>query len=93
MTLRIGATRVPAENDGDDELIGLMPGDGIMATATHEISVDGEKSWIKFGATTTVQESETTQEAYLRLEKVVDQGSLKKVEASVKAVRAFTAQR
>jgi hypothetical protein len=39
----------------------LLVGDRIEYAVTHEINVDGEKAWVKYGVNAAVQGSETTQ--------------------------------
>ncbi len=74
---------------GDVDLDGLSPGDGVMFSVTHEVTVDGEKSWVKYGATTSVRTGETPQEAFNRLSANVNRGALLGVEQAVKAVRGY----
>lgn len=80
-----------AEDYQDDLLDLLSPGDTVMTTVTHEVTIDGEKSWIKHGATTTVRLDETADQARERLSKYVTIGALKEVGANVEQVRAFIA--
>lgn len=81
--------RQVAEGHQDDLLDLLSPGDTVMTTVTHEVTIDGEKSWIKHGATTTVRVSETADQARERLSAYVTMGALKEVGANVEQVRAY----
>lgn len=76
----------------DDDFQLLDPGDSVMTTCTHEVTVDGEKSWIKHGAITKVRPGETAAEASARLSRFVTKGALKEVQYNVEQIRAFTAQ-
>jgi hypothetical protein len=46
----------------------LWPGDAIAYQVTHEVNYSNdEKMWVKYGATTSVRDGETTDEANKRL--------------------------
>lgn len=76
----------------EEEISLLDEGDMVMTTVTHEVTIDGEKSWIKHGASTKVRSGETAAQARDRLSRYVSEGALNEVEANVTAVRSFTAR-
>ncbi len=91
MALKISGT----ENQDDIDLTGLFPGDNIMASVTHEVTQPGgDKSWVKYAATSVVQGGETAEDAYARLEKNVNDGAMRLAESSYQAViRQVSAER
>lgn len=46
---------------------GLFQGDMIVAQVTHEVEAYGNRMWVRFGASTTVQPGEGTEAARTRL--------------------------
>lgn len=66
----------------------LYPGDTIEVGVTHEIKIDGETSWIKYGVHSKVQEGETAEAARLRCSEHVNDGVLRVVHETVEKVRA-----
>ena len=65
---------------------GLGPGDKIAYTVTHELKINGESSWVKYGATVSVREGESSQDAHNRVQTQVDGQMEKVVMATVKFV-------
>jgi hypothetical protein len=45
----------------------LVVGDSITVAVTHEVKIDRESAWIKYEATTNIQENETAEEAKARI--------------------------
>lgn len=45
----------------------LDPGDRITWSVTHQITVNGDNSWVKFEATSRRRDNETTEQAKQRL--------------------------
>lgn len=72
------------------ELRELYPGDMLQLTVTHEIVVGGEKSWVKYGVSTTVQPGETGDKARKRASGHVNKGVLDEVSTTVETVRGAT---
>lgn len=65
----------------------LAPGDVIDISITHEIVIGGEKSWVKYGAQSTVRDNETTEDAEDRVAALVDAGVMKVIHRTVETVR------
>lgn len=66
---------------------GLLPGDSIEVSVTHEIVIGSEKSWVKYGASSKVQENETTEDAETRVSALVNAGVMRVVATTVETVR------
>jgi hypothetical protein len=45
----------------------LAPGDRVEYGVTHEIDVDGEKAWVRYGVNSSVAEGESADQATARL--------------------------
>ncbi len=83
MALKIAGT----EHFDDVELEGLFTGDNIMISVTHEVTQPGgDKSWVKYAASSTQQAYETTQQAFDRVEKNVNDGAMRVARSSYEAV-------
>lgn len=65
----------------------LTEGDYIEVSVTHEIQIDGDKSWVKYGVSTKVQPGETAEKARERASEGVNRGVLRTLEETVVAVR------
>jgi hypothetical protein len=50
----------------------LSDGDRIEYGVTHELTVDGEKAWVRFGVNASVASAETAEEATARVTKFVN---------------------
>lgn len=50
----------------------LHPGDSVEFSVTHQIRINGDDSWIKYGVQTKVQDDETSEEAAQRVLNHVD---------------------
>lgn len=81
--------KIESDERGDVDLVGLAEGDGLMFSVTHEVKIDMESSWVKVGATTSVRMGETTEAAFNRLEQMVNEASMRGVEAAVRKVRGY----
>lgn len=64
----------------------IKSGDTIHTGITHEVYIEGDKSWIKFEATTVVGEDETGDEATLRVIQYVNESVIEAVKTAVKTV-------
>ncbi len=83
MALKIAGT----EHYEDMDLEGLFPGDSIMVSVTHEVTQPGgDKSWVKYAASSAVQGGETAQDAFERVEKNVNDGAMRVAKSSYAAV-------
>ena len=69
------------------EVTELYPGDMLQLTVTHEIVVGGEKSWVKYGVSTTVQPGETAERARQRASRNVNKGVMDEIKTTVETVR------
>jgi acyl-ACP thioesterase len=61
--------------------------DQLTAGITHEVVIDGEKSWIKLEYTTEIMSGETPEIARERAHSFVDDGVLKSIQQTVETVR------
>lgn len=65
----------------------LRDGDKITVAVTHEIKIGGESSWVRYEATSAINE-ETSEEAAKRVIGHVNTGCMEAVESTVNAVRS-----
>lgn len=55
-----------------EEVPRLYPGDRIEYSLTHELKINGDSSWVKWGASTSVQDGESATQAKARLQQDVE---------------------
>ena len=65
-------------------------GDLVEVAITHEIVIDGEKSWIKYGVSTRVEPGESWTEARERASIHVNKGVMETIKETVETVRKAT---
>lgn len=58
--------------EGPDEEVLLLPGDVIAMKVTHQVTFDGHDSWIAYGVQSRVQDGESEEEAFGRVNLVVN---------------------
>jgi hypothetical protein len=61
-----------AGEDNEVEVIGLLPGDGIIAKVTISHKTDVGDGWFTYGVQTRVHETENEEEAFMRVADVVN---------------------
>lgn len=61
----------------------------IEISVTHEIKIDGDKAWVKYGGVASFDGD--ADDARAMLSKHVEEGVLHEIEATIATVRAFTA--
>lgn len=59
----------------------------IEVTVTHEIKIDGDKTWVGTKYLTNVQTGETPEDARARASAVVQQGVMNQIDETVTTVR------
>lgn len=64
--------------------------DQVDIAVTHEIVIDGEKSWIKYGVISKVEPGESLEEARERVAAEVNSGVMRTIEQTVETVREAT---
>lgn len=64
----------------------VREGDSITVAVTHEIKIDGESSWVRYEASSKVNQ-ETSEEASDRVIGLVNQGAMEAVMKTVQEVR------
>lgn len=67
----------------------LHTGDRIEFSVTHQIKINGDDSWVKYGVHTTVQDGETTEEAAVRALGHVDEFVIKACEQVAQTVERY----
>ena len=68
----------------------LQAGDDVECAVTHEIVINGEKSWIKYGVTIKVYPDESPEAARARASKHVNSAVMQVVGETVETVRELT---
>jgi hypothetical protein len=58
--------------DEQDSIQPLHSGDRIEYGVTHELSVDGDKAWVRYGVTSTLSEGESVEAANRRVTEFVN---------------------
>lgn len=62
-----GGTKATKAIDGSPvSSVDLRPGDSIEIVRSHELRIDGDTSWVKYGVRTFISPDETAQEAHTR---------------------------
>lgn len=67
----------------------LATGDTIEIGVTHEVQINREKAWIKFGITSKVQPEESTDEAISRVSSIIDNKIISIIESAVSTVTEY----
>lgn len=67
----------------------LRDGDSITVAVTHEIKIGGESSWVRYEATSKVNQ-ETSEDASRRVIGLVNEGVMDAVQQTVEKVRSVT---
>lgn len=65
-------------------------GDTIEVSVTHEIKIDGEKTWVGTRYNTTVKDTETVEDAHARADAVVQSSVMTSINNTVSTVKEFT---
>lgn len=65
----------------------LVEGDSVTAGMTHEISVNRDKSWIKYEVTSKVRPGESTDDARTRVIDHVSESVMQAVDTAIAAIR------
>jgi len=68
----------------------VATGETVEVSVTHEIKIDGEKTWVGVRMTGTVGADETYAEARKRIDAEVQEGVMKSVESTVNTVKEYT---
>ena len=64
-----------------------MTGDRITVGVTHEVLIDGERSWIKYEIHTDVNEYEQLEDARARASRQLNDGVMRQIAETVETVR------
>lgn len=67
----------------------LHTGDTVELSVTHQIRINGDDSWVKYGVQTKVQDDETTEEAAQRVLDHVDAFVIKACEQVAQTVERY----
>jgi hypothetical protein len=67
----------------------LHPGDSLELTVTHQIRINGDDSWIKYGVRTTVQDGENSEEVAQEVLNHVDAFVVEACEQVAKTVERY----
>lgn len=67
----------------------LHPGDNLELSITHQIRINGDDSWIKYGVNTKVRDGETAEQAYQRALQHVDEAIIRACEQVAKTVERY----
>lgn len=62
----------------------------IEVSVTHEIKINGDKTWVGVRMTGSVWEDETTEDAHAQLSKKVQKAVMDEVRATVTTVEEYT---
>lgn len=61
--------------------------DSVECGVTHEVVIDGEKSWVRYAVNSQVRDGETVEEARERVSREVNTGVLDVIRQTVETVR------
>ena len=67
----------------------LVPGDTIDVAVTHEVVINGTKSWVKLGVRSKVEPGEDAHDAVTRVADVVNVEVIKVIESTANAVITY----
>ncbi len=70
----------------------LSPGDRVEVSVTHEVRIDSDTSWIKYGVSTKVRENETDEQASARAIELVNQQVIATIQQAIATVNSIGAE-